>query len=165
MHPANARCLRLAEFVNRILADRHHKNPKHRAKLRRLRADARWRGSQPAIGPDGSLPCDRAPGGANGPRGHEENQSHSQIHSVVCPHRPQPDYSGRLQTAKYQTPVAIILSFVGAPASASCIRCNLQPIPTQLHAAPSSRPLLADVLKMQHALGTLADALRIHSRE
>jgi hypothetical protein len=62
-------------------------------------------------------------------------------------------------------PIAIILSFVGAPASASCIRCNLQPIPTNLHAAPSSRPLLADVMEMQHAQGTLADALRIRGRE
>src|SRR6266536_5177730 len=45
---------------------RRRKNPKHLAGSQHLRADGRWRGSQPAIGPGGLRPCDRVPGGANG---------------------------------------------------------------------------------------------------
>ncbi len=59
----------------------------------------------------------------------------------------------------------ILVGVVGALASASRVGCDLKAIPTQLHPAPASRPLLADVMEMQHALGTLADALAIHSRE
>ena len=50
-------------------------------------------------------------------------------------------------------------------ALASCVGSDLEPVPTQLHAAPTSGPLLACVVKVQHALSTLADTVAIHTGE
>src|SRR5215469_2936465 len=50
-------------------------------------------------------------------------------------------------------------------ALASCVGSDLESVSTQLHAAPASSPLLACVVEMQDALGTLADAVAVHVGE
>src|SRR6201987_158279 len=52
-------------------------------------------------------------------------------------------------------------SFVSTQALASCVVCDFQPIPAQLHAAPASRPLLAGVMKVHYTVSTLADTVAI----
>src|SRR5215469_254532 len=46
-------------------------------------------------------------------------------------------------------------------ASASCVGCDLLAIPAQLHAAPTPRALLADVVEVQHTPAALAHAFTI----
>ena len=58
--------------------------------------------------------------------------------------------------------VAVADSLVSMPTLSSGVSRNFKPIPTKLHAAPASFPLLAPVMKMQHTLITLAHAPAVH---
>ena len=51
------------------------------------------------------------------------------------------------------------------PALASSIGCDLEAVAAQLHAAPASSALFADVMEMQNALITLANTVAIHIGE
>ena len=50
-------------------------------------------------------------------------------------------------------------------ALATCVRCHLLAISTQLHAAPASRSLLADIVEVQHALVALSNTCAIGTGE
>ena len=50
-------------------------------------------------------------------------------------------------------------------ASPSCVGNDLEPVPTQLHAAPAPGPFLACVIEVQAALSTFADTVPIQLSE
>src|SRR5882762_7370609 len=68
----------------RIPSARHRKAPEHPVSSRHPRADARWRGLPPAIGPTDSRPCGPGPRAAGGPDGRVENGRCLRIHSAAC---------------------------------------------------------------------------------